>query len=243
MQTGMQADVYQYNVINTTKIIYNDNILSNMTSIAQQVWKAIEQDIVVRRALEKKIVSLKNLAAYLIKAHQLEGTADGVISAIRRYREAAPLEKKYEHAREVIKSSEAVKITTNIAELVLEKNHETQDLLYKALQEIKYDKGELLLVIQGEESIKLMINEKNVGKLEQLFSKHLVVTQTGIAQINIHLSKQAVATPGIISVFSTELMMHDINMVETMSCVPEMLFFIEQKDVVRAYEVINGLTQ
>ena len=168
-----------------------------MTSAAKEVWREIEEDIIVRRALEKGIVSLKNLTVYLLKKKKITASADAVISAIRRYKEEKPLERKFET---------------------------------------------ILLIIQGEQSIKLIFNDKNKNKILSLFSKKsILVIQENLAEINIHLSEEAVKTPGILVVLTTELMMHNINIVETMSCVPEMLFFVHQKDIVKSYELLFKL--
>ncbi|MBI2665136.1 hypothetical protein HYX12_00775 [Candidatus Woesearchaeota archaeon] len=210
-----------------------------MTSITKIVWKEIEEDAIVRSALEKEIISLKNLAVYLIKKKKLLTTTDAVISAIRRYEEEKPLELKFETARKVIRRSEGIRITTNIIEFALEKNKEIQDLLPKAFSQVDYNKGEILLIIQGEKSIKLMINDKNKEKMEAIFPKKSIIDIVdNIAEINIQLSGEAVKTPGIITVLTTELMLHDINIVETMSCVPEMLFFVKQKDIVKSYQIL-----
>ena len=213
-----------------------------MTSTAKQVWEAIEEDVVARRALEKEIVSLKNLAVYLIKKEKLDASADAVISAIRRYKEERPLEKRYDHAKKIIAQSTDVRITTNIAQIVLERSHEVQRLLQQAFETINYEKGDLLLVMQGEQTLKLLINQKNLERILAAFPKRSVrEVKKDLAQINVQLSEEAVRTPGIISTISTELMLHGINLEEMMSCVPEMLFFVRQKDVVRAYEVLDGL--
>ena len=99
-----------------------------------------------------------------------------------------------------------------------------------------------MLIIQGEQSIKLIFNDKNKNKILSLFSKKsILVIQENLAEINIHLSEEAVKTPGILVVLTTELMMHNINIVETMSCVPEMLFFVHQKDIVKSYELLFKL--
>ncbi|MBS3116301.1 hypothetical protein J4421_01770 [Candidatus Woesearchaeota archaeon] len=215
-----------------------------MTSIAKQVWKEIEEDVIVRRGLEKGIISMKNLAMYLIKKKKLYATADAVISAIRRYKEDQPLESKFEMARKVIASSQSIRITSNILEIALEKNKQTQELLQKVFSLIDYDKGEIALFIQGEQAIKLIINDKNKEKILPLFPKRNILNlEKELAEINIQLSDEAVRTPGIISVLSTELMIHDVNIVESMSCVPEMLFFVKQKDVVKSYEILFSLSQ
>lgn len=215
-----------------------------MTSIAQTIWRHIEDDVILRRSLEKDIVSVKGLALYLIKHDKLNAAPDAVISAIRRYkgREVRPLEKKYETARHVLAKSTDIRITTNIVSIAIEKNKQTQELLSKTFSVINYDKGELLLIIQGEQSIKIIINDKNKEKILSIFPRKSVLhLEENIAEVNIHLSDEAVKTPGIITVLSTELMIHDINIVESMSCVPEMLFFVKQKDVVKSYEILFNL--
>ncbi len=213
-----------------------------MTSIAKIIAREIEEDVVARRALEKGIVSMKSLAVYLIKKHKLSASADAVVSAIRRYKEETPLEAKYERAREVISKSNDIRITTNIAEISIEKNQETQKILQKAFTMINYEKGEILLIIQGEKSIKLILNSSNNDKILSLFSKKSILhIEDNLAEINIHLSDEAVKTPGIISTLSTEFMLHDINIYESMSCIPEMLFFVKQKDIVKSYEILSTL--
>lgn len=213
-----------------------------MTSITKEIWTAIEQDVVVRRALEKEIVSQKNLAVHLIKKHKLNTSSDAVVSAIRRYKEERPLEKKYETARKVVSESLDVRITSNIVSIAVEKSKEIQLVLPKIFNVINYEKGEILLIIQGEQAIKLMMNEKNKAKVLDILPKKSVINiEENIAEINIKLTDEAVETPGIISLLSTELMMHDINILELMSCVPEMLFFVKQKDVVKSYEILFGL--
>src|SRR3989338_10693290 len=121
-----------------------------MTSIAKEIAKEIEDDVIVRRALEKGIVSMKALAVYFIKKGHLGASADAVVSAIRRHKEENPLEKKYETAKQVISKSSDIRITTNIVEVAVEKNEEAQKILQKAFAMVSVDKGEILLIIQGE---------------------------------------------------------------------------------------------
>ena len=213
-----------------------------MTSIAKEVAKEIEDDVIVRRALEKGIVSMNSLAVYLIKKKNVDASLDAVVSAIRRYRQEVPLEKKYEKAKDVISKSSDIRITTNIVEIAVEKNEEAQRILQKAFAMVSVDKGEILLIIQGEKSIKFIINAKNKEKILQLFSRKSIMSiEDNLAEINIHLTEDAVKTPGIIATLSTEFMVHDINIYESMSCVPEMLFFVKQKDVMKSYQVLSML--
>lgn len=215
---------------------------SKMTSITQQIWKEIDEDVIVRSALAKGIISLKGLAIYLMKHKGVEATPDAVISAIRRYREEQPLEKTFENARHMLAKSDDIRITSNIVRIWFEKTKQIQDILPKAFSLIDYDKGEIFLIIQGEQAIKLLINEKNKKKILALFPKQSIFqVDDHLAEINIQLSKDGLMTPGIVAVLTTELMVHEINIMEAMSCVPEMLFFVQQKDVVKSYEILFNL--
>ena len=215
-----------------------------MASIAKEVWKAIESDVIIRRAIGKNIVSMKNLAVHLIEKHHIQAAPDAIISAIRRYRDENPLEKKIATAKRIAGQSEEIRITSNIVGIDIEKSSETQDLLPRAFHQVNYGKGEILIVIQGESTIKLMLNEKNKHKVLECFPKKSVLAiKEHLAEVNIKLKQEAANTPGILSLLSTELMTHDINVSEVVSCLPEMLFFVEQKDVVKSYEVLFNLCQ
>jgi aspartokinase len=72
-----------------------------------------------------------------------------------------------------------------------------------------------------------VFHEKNIRHIEEK-----------LAEINIKLANEATETPGIIATLSTELMINNINIYELMSCVPEMLLFVKQKDVVKTYEIL-----
>lgn len=48
-------------------------------------------------------------------------------------------------------------------------------------------------------------------------------------------------TPGIVSTVTTELAMNDINMMEFMSCVPELIIVVDEKDALRSYDAIENL--
>ena len=215
-----------------------------MASIAKQVWQKIKEDIVIRRAIEKKIISTKNLAMHLIKVKKVPVSIDAVVSAIRRYKEDSPLEKKFEQARKILRKSNDIKMTSNIAQVVLRKNKHTQKRLVKAFELVDYDKGELLIIMQGERSLKLMVNEKNLKDLTKLFPPSSLLSKTkGLALINIHMSEKAQKIPGVGAIITQELTLNDISMWEMMSSNPDLLLFLEQKDLAKTYEIISPLCQ
>jgi aspartokinase len=51
------------------------------------------------------------------------------------------------------------------------------------------------------------------------------------------------STPGILAMIANELAINTINIVEVMTCPPEMLFFVKKEDFQKASNVIHQLCQ
>ena len=95
---------------------------------------------------------------------------------------------------------------------------------------------------QADEAIKILVNEKNLETVQALFpNKKIIKIDKNLAEINMHFHPEAVNTPGIIAVISNELAVNGVNVMETMSCVPEMLWFVKDKDLLKAYNVFYQL--
>ena len=92
------------------------------------------------------------------------------------------------------------------------------------------------------QAIKALVNEKNLEKIKKLFPKEKIIKiDKNLAEINTHLHPEAVNTPEIIAIISNKLAMNNVNIMEVMSCVPEMLWFVREKDVLKAHNVVYKL--
>ncbi len=211
-----------------------------MTNIRNEVWKRIDADPSLQLDLERGVINMRALARYL-RQGGLEADEAALISAIRRYPKSSPVRKVYEDARRIVGQS-TISTKSHIVSIALSKGEEAQAALPKLFSRVHYEKGETLRIVQGEESIKLLVDEKNADKLLELIPRRLVLkVQKGMAEINMHLHPQAVTTPGIMYVLCGELSRNRVNINEITSCVPEMLVFVDEKDLLRAYQVLFGL--
>jgi aspartokinase len=98
--------------------------------------------------------------------------------------------------------------------------------------------------MQSNESIRLLIDEKNMENVIALFPKEKIITkEKNLAEINIYIHPQMQSTPGILAVIANELAINTINIIEVMTCPPEMLFFVKKEDFQKASNVIHQLCQ
>jgi aspartokinase len=211
-----------------------------MTNIVHKVWKIIDENPCIRRVMSQRLINTTALAKFIITEKKVEGTLDAVSSAIRRYK-FDPYVDIFTTASNIVSFGE-ISTRSKLANVAVIKDAEIQKLLPKLFSLIHYNRGDVLRIIQADEAIKILVNEKNLEKIKRLFPKDKILKiDKNLAEINMHLHPEAVNTPGIIAIISNELAMNDVNVMEVMSCVPEMLWFVKEKDVLKAHNVVYQL--
>ena len=213
-----------------------------MTNITHKVWNFLDKDPCIKRGLAQGLINVRALARYLLEEKKVESTLDAVISAIRRYK-LSRYNKIFSIADKTVSQS-TISTKTHLANVAVIKDEEVQTLLPKLFSIIHYNQGDVLRIIQADESIKILVDEKNLEKIRGLFPKKKIMKiDRNLAEINMHLHPEAVNTPGILAVTSNELAMNNVNVMETMSCVPEMLWFVKETDVLKAHEILYELCE
>lgn len=213
-----------------------------MTNIVHEVWKILDSSPSIRRCMSYGLVNTTALARFMIEKKKIPGTLDAVSSAIRRYQPDS-YDQIFSIANNIV-SFGSISTKSKLANIALTKDTEVEDLLPKLFSIIQFHRGDVLRIIQADEAIKILVNEKNLETVTNLFPKNKIIKiDRNLAELNMHLHPEAVNTPGIIAVISNELAMSGVNVMETMSCVPEMLYFVNEKDVLKAYNVLYQLCQ
>lgn len=215
--------------------------MAHNLNAVDEVWKFLDETPYIRMSMGKYLINTRALAKYIIKEKKLDTTVDAAISAIRRY-DLESTTSILEKAHKVISKRIGLSTRSPLANISLIKDDEIQKLLPKLFLLIQYNQGDVLRIIHADESIKVLVDEKNLGKVKKIFPENKIIRiDENLAEINIHQHPDARATPGIIAVISNELAMHNINIMENMSCFPEWLWFVEEKDLLKTYRILNGI--
>lgn len=212
-----------------------------MKNTVGEVWKILDNSPCIRRDLGQGLINARALAKHIIKKHKMDTTLDAVISAIRRY-ELGRQDDIFINARRLLSQTTNLSTRSGLAEISLVKDDDVQRSLPELFDFIDYARGEVLRVIQATESIKLLVDEKNLEKITELLPKNKILkVDRSLAEINMHMHPKMGTTYGILAVIANELAINNINIMEVTSCLPEMLLFVKEKDILKAYQVLYQL--
>ena len=205
-----------------------------MSNITHEVWKILDNNPSIRRNMNQGLINTSALARYIIKEKKITGSLDAVLIAIRRY-ELNQSEEIFKKAEKILGQTVNISTKSNLAEISLIKDAEVQQILPKLFNLIQYVQGDVLRVTQANKSIRLLLDEKNLKQVTSLFPKNKILTQEkDLAEINIYIHPNMQTTPGIIAIIANELAINNINIVEFVTCPPEMLCIIKKEDLVKA---------
>jgi len=212
-----------------------------MTNIVHEVWKILDNNPSIRTEMNRGLINISALSRYILKEKKLNASIDAVISAIRRY-ELDKHDDIFNYAYKILGHTVNISTKSNLAEISLIKDDDVQQLLPKLFDIIKYIRGDVLRVTQANESIRLLIDEKNMENVLKLFPKNKIISkEKDLAEVNIYIHPKMQTTPGILATIANELALHKINIVEFMTCPPEMICVVNKDDLIKTSNVLYQL--
>lgn len=210
-------------------------------NISNQVKSFLDNDFIIRKCLFKNIISLRALSRHIIKKSELsEKNLDAVISAVRRYKRS---EKEHEDAN-LRKILPKIKVTTrsNIVDVRVQKNRKSVENISRLNLIIDVEKGEIIRVIQAEQSITIIIDDKNLGKFNDIFAKRDIISlDKDLVEVNLQFTEEAQNIKGIAALVASSLNAEGINIVEIMSSAPELLIIVKKEDLLKTLNVVDNL--
>ncbi len=217
------------------------NLQAKMTNIAREVQRFLDSDASIRKDIARGIINVRSLAVYIQKSLKLNSGLDSIISAIRRYDSSGSDGQSFAKALSLIRDA---KITTrnHVSIIALVKDASVQQMLPRLFSLIDYSRGEVLRIIQAEELIKVVVDQKNVASVLALFHKDKIKNvERNLGEINMRLDPISSKVRGVLALLDSELANNEVNIVESMSCVPELIWFIDEKELLKAHQAFLEL--
>jgi hypothetical protein len=213
----------------------------NITNVREFVWKIIDTDVALKKDISRNLINIRGLANYIIKEHRLNVSIDSIVSAIRRYH-TQPLKKADANKVYNILKQAKIGTVTKIASLSLKKNEHVHQKIAQILPENDYATGEMIRVIEGARIFKVIFDQNNLEKMISLFGKsNIVETHKKLGMIEMIYPAILEKTPGVFSIISNELGENDISIVDALICANEHIIIIEEKDLLKGFDIVFNL--
>ncbi len=214
-----------------------------MTNVTKEVQKYLAHDIAIQKGLANGLINMSALAKQLKNAYKLEGSIDGIVSAIRRF----DAKKAYNAHSSLVRhtfTGATISTKTNLAAAEIRGRKKITKCLSKIKDIINLDRGEVLRLVKGNARMRVIMDQDKIPTLtdsipeikEAYFKKNLVemIVSTN-PRVNIDETK------GVIAKISNELSMNDINIIEVIFSAPDVLVYVHQKDYMKAHNALLGL--
>lgn len=209
------------------------------TSVAHSVRAYIDARPVVRDALAMGIVNLSALTRAIREETGL-GTEEAVLVACRRY---APkhAQADYQAGIRRILDKSKLEVRTRVATLTLRPSWKLFARLEKVMASLQ-GRNTPIHVLHGSESITIITDEALMAEMkETLGSDDLVKESKGLVELNIRSPDSIEDVPGVLAFLASTMAAKGINFVEVVSCYKDNIFIIEEDDLFRAFETLNGV--
>jgi len=215
-----------------------------MVTVSHLVKKIVGENSFLLEAMSKELISHGNLAEQLKPEIEKElGKAvkeSAIVMALRRYQEELKsFDKqiiKFEFKGEIV-------LKTNIMDFNIVKSPSLLSKIKNLYNLVDFERGDTLNIILGNNEVSIIANEKYKDKISNfLKGERILNKEFGLVALTISFtSKGFIHTPGVIFTAIRKLAWEQINIYEVVSTVNELTFILNNKDSMKAYNILCEL--
>ena len=215
-----------------------------MVTVSNLVQKIVDNKVLIQEAMSRNIISFAGLAKQLqpeieeemgkpIKKHAIE-------MALRRYSEQ--LKKK--HKKISFDFSSDIIMKTQICDISVLRSPTLISKLKNLYDIINFEKGDSLNIIQGNNEVSIVTNERYKDKFIKVLDKEKILNiEKNLVSLTLTYSKDFLFTPGIIFNVTRNISWENINIFEIVSTNTELTLIIHKKDAMKGYKALEKLIQ
>ena len=209
-----------------------------MTSITKQVWEILDNDITIKKDLERGIINVSALSQYLLDTYEIKGSLDSVISAIRRYKADETIQDDYAKISKSLQDA-VISTKTNISLLTLRNTSNAYKYIGALMAHEDFLKNDIFRLIKARHEVQIVVDRDSMAKAKSFFPDSAVEnTRRGMVEVSITLTQKGWDTKGILSRITNELATQGVNITIIFSVFPTISIFMEEKDLIRAHEAL-----
>ncbi len=209
-------------------------IIMNITGATYEV---VAEYPYIENYLSKKLVNYRALARDIRPrvATKIgrEVNIQSIVTALRRL--SYDKDSKKEHVDDILSKSE-ISLRYDLALITVEL---TRYIHGKILELHRNTGDDGYLLLQGLESLTIVVKDSHLGFLEKLFKNSILKKIENLAGIVVKSPEDITDTPGVITRLTSLLSAENINIVEMMSSYSETFLLVEEGDALACIEAIR----
>jgi hypothetical protein len=208
-----------------------------MTQLEQDFREFLSKKPEIESCYQLGLINRRSLVRYLInskigKNNQFEA----IIAMLRRFKF-----KEVKESKDVFKNIR-INIKDKIVILDFEKEKELVKKLQTLITNTNYDKGDTLKIVVGSSSVKIFIDKENESKANELINNFKLKHKLDkISEISLMFPEESIKEKGVLSAITKELTINNIVITELLTASPELLIYLKEEYVLKAYEVLKRL--
>ncbi len=214
-----------------------------MSQIEQNFRQMLAAKPELAKCYQEGLINRRALARYLIQKGVAEkNQMDAVIAMIRRY-EFEENKKQQKECLDLFKHTR-ITVKDKIAILEFKKDKTLMQKLQKIISHTDYDKGETLKIVIGTQNITLFIDQKKQEQLKEVLEDYtLINTNKNMSELSIIFPEETKKIKGTLSLVTQEFVLNDITISECLTASLELLIYVKEEYVLKAYEILRRLQQ
>lgn len=193
----------------------------------------------VKGARNKGLINRRALARYIAAEEKIPANkTDAILMALRRYPDEPAKTKDLGGLISRMRTS----VKDNIAVISLKNSDAVIEKIARAIKSLNHSPNETFKIVQGALSIKIFSDNSRLKQIKEHFeAREILEIRDNIGEINITLPQEVVKTHGLLSYVTSQLEISKINILELLTSTPELLIYVDNRDLLRTYEAIKKM--
>ena len=213
-----------------------------MTQLSEIIRDEMQTSPSIRIDIQKNIINIRALAKHIKKRGNLAYSLDAIISAIRRYQET--IEEKIDEEPKKLMINSKLSVKNQISSIMLDKNEEVLKTLPKIFEMVEMVQHTVLRIVHAQRSLKIFVDQALLAQVTSLFSeKNIKKIEKDLGEVIIDLNEKSWRKLGILSTLTSQMYLNRINIIECLTCIPEIVFIVKEDDLMKAYEVLYSISK
>ncbi|OGJ50967.1 hypothetical protein A2335_03445 [Candidatus Peregrinibacteria bacterium RIFOXYB2_FULL_32_7] len=209
-----------------------------MLKIPHAVRKIILKNSLLKFGIHHKLLNLAQVAKFikpLVSAQTKKNVTENAIhmSLSRLQKNLSKLIPDKNNYFEI----DNITINSNLCAISFLKTEETHKNINNLYNKIQKEKG-YITITEGGSIITIILEEKYLKAVQQTIKQRVKYIYTSLASLGITFPEKYLKMPGLLYLIIQQIALQNINIVELASTTTEFIIYLDQKDVMLAFDTI-----